>query len=207
MTSILLALAISIDSLGIGIAYGMQRIKVSIGALLVVVLITLTVLTATWFMGGILLTFLPVWSAKLLSSSLLIALGVIVLFQALLDYFYSCNYEELLIKKIRLKHLRLVINIIREPAVSDFDHSGVIEIKEAFYIGTALAIDAVAIGLIAAAYEVNLPIFLSGSAFLNFCLLKGGEFIGRRFHRLVYKEKLKILSGTIIIFMGIIKLI
>ena len=58
----------------------------------------------------------------------------------------------------RIRPLGLVVKILREPTVADTDTSGMIDIKEALLLGSALALDALGAGLGAAATGYNLSL-------------------------------------------------
>ncbi len=206
MTLLLLALSISLDSFGIGVSYGIKKIKVGVVPLLIISSISLATLLFSWTAGQLFLRMIPIKTAKLFSCSLLIGLGCGFFVQALLDSLYPA-YEERIIKKIRIKSFRIVINIIREPSTSDMDCSGCINIKEALYIGVALSIDALSIGVAAAVYGVPIIYFLAIAFLLNIFLLKFGEFSGKKFGQLISEKYLKFVSGTIIILMGVLKLV
>ncbi|TCT16262.1 putative sporulation protein YtaF [Natranaerovirga pectinivora] len=203
---ILFALSVSLDSLAVGISYGIKKIKISLYSLIVILLLSSLSLSLSWFVGGVILSVISINTVKIFSSLLLIVLGLIYLIQAIVDLNFPSNQERVPIKQFRIKFLNLVIDVIRESAASDIDNSGTIEIKEAFYIGTALAIDSLAIGFALATVEVNFLIFLLFANIINFSLLKIGQWFGKVTSFFISEEKLKIVSSSIIILLGIIRL-
>ncbi|TCK98491.1 putative sporulation protein YtaF [Natranaerovirga hydrolytica] len=202
----LFALSVSLDSLAVGISYGIKKIKISIISLFVILLLSSFSLMMSWLMGNLILSFVPMNGVKYLSSILLILLGLIYLIQAVVDLYYPSREEKIAIKQFQIKIFNIVIDIIREPSVSDIDHSGTIEIKEAFYIGTALAIDSLAIGFALSLYDFNIFLFLLCANLINFFLLHLGQWIGRMTSLFISEERLKIVSSCIIILLGIIRL-
>ncbi|WHH57708.1 sporulation membrane protein YtaF [Petroclostridium sp. X23] len=207
MTALLLALSLSLDSFGIGISYGIKKIKVAKTALLIITMMSLGALSCSWLLGQAILSIVSIHTTKILSALLLMSLGIFVFIQAFFDALFPASEEEKLIKKIKIKPLSIVVNIIREPSSSDIDHSGVIDIREAVYIGAALSIDSISVGIAAAAFQINLASIVIFTAVLNIILLKIGELIGKKFGNLVSQDKLKFASGTIIFILGILKLI
>lgn len=95
---------------------------------------------------------------------------------------------------------------MREPSTADIDHSGIIDIREAVYIGSALSIDALTVGLSLAAYQINLIWFLLLTAVINSLFLISGELIGKFVGRFISENKLKLAASITIILLGITKL-
>ncbi len=207
MEALLLALSISLDSFGIGISYGIKKIKLTKISLLIIILMSLVSLVMTWLIGQFIISIISIYAAKIVSSLLLVILGVFIFTHALFDHFYPMQKEARLIKNLRIKSLQIVVNIIREPSTSDMDHSGFIDVREALYIGTALSIDTLSVGLAAVIYGLNFIPFALYAAIMNIAFLKSGEFIGKRTAKQICRDKLKYISGIIIIAMGIIKLL
>lgn len=72
----LLVIAVSIDGLGVGITYGMQKIKVPIWAILIIMLCSGTVLLASMTIGNFLEKFISVDIAQSIGGVILISLGL-----------------------------------------------------------------------------------------------------------------------------------
>lgn len=207
LAALLLALSISMDSFGIGISYGIKKIKLTKVSLLIIFLMSIGSLLVTWLTGQFIVSVISIYTAKIVCSLLLIILGIFIFTHALFDYFYPMQEEERLVKKLRIKSLQIIVNIIREPSSSDMDHSGFIDVKEALYIGAALSIDTLSVGLAGVIYGLNLMPFALYTVIMNITFLKTGEFIGKHTAKQILEDKLKFLSGTIIIVMGILKLL
>ena len=205
--AVLLAISISLDSLAIGISYGMKNIRVSTGALLIIAMTSVAALLLSWAGGAALVSVVSSDIAKMASSVLLICLGLFFFLQAALDCAYPDTGGRRIIKKIRLKPFNLIINIIREPASGDQDRSGVIDCTEAWYIGAAMSVDAISVGMAAAAYEMNILLLACLTGMMTALFIKSGEFLGSKASGLASKGRLKFVSGAIILCMGIVRLI
>jgi putative sporulation protein YtaF len=203
---ILFALSLSLDSLAVGISYGLKKIKISRLPLFILLFMTSIAFSLTWFLGDYISSILSEQTVAIISSVLLILLGSSFLLQALLDLFMPPNEEKESTRQIYIRFLNLVINIKREACKSDMDHSGTIDIKEALYLGTALSIDAFAVGFALAIHDINYFLFLLFINLLNFSLLKSGLWIGKKTIVFLTEAKLKIISSSIIIFLGILRL-
>ena len=206
MYAFLLALSLNIDSLSIGVNYGLRKIKISIPAILTIVFISIMTLTLSYSAGHVIFSFLSVFASRLISSVLLISLGFVLFIQAMINICYPVESEAFIIKKIQIKPLNIIVNIVREPATADIDHSGRIDIKEAVYIGLALSIDALTVGLTLAAYRIDLIWFLILTASINSLLLLSGELIGKFLGKFISENKLKLAASITIIVLGLTKL-
>lgn len=207
MYPVLLAASISMDTFGIGVTYGMKRIKVPFFSLLLINIISLLFLAIAFLIGNILLNFITIFQAKLLSSALILLLGIVFFIQAYLDCHYPAGKGKQTIKMISIKAFGIVINIIRDPSSGDRDHSGVIELKEATYIGIALAMDAFTIGLAISIVKVHMLLFITSIFIINILFFKIGELIGKKMGRITSDHVLKYISATILICLGLLRLI
>lgn len=155
--------------------------------------------------GHFIFSFVPLIAAKIISSLLLIIWGVYLFSQTLININYPQNKEDVTIKKIKIKSLNIVINIVKESSCGDLDNSGVIDFKEALYIGTALAIDALTVGFSLAAYQIDLLLFISIAAALNLVFLILGQIIGKYAGKFISENTLKLVASVMIIILGLSK--
>ena len=148
-----LAISSSIDSLGIGITYGIRNTKISNLAKFILFIISFIVSFFAVYFGDFLKDLLPDNIANYIGSFLLVLLGGFVLFQALRKNIVKDNkiYEEVFsepkIYRFFIKFLGITIQIIKDPISSDLDKSNLIDGKEAIFLGVALSIDSFAIGI------------------------------------------------------------
>ena len=203
----LLALSLNLDSLSIGVSYGLKKIEIPFPALFIIVLMSISSIGLSWYLGSIIFSFISIYFAKIICSVLLITLGVTLFIQAKANIYYQDNKEEVTIKRLKIKSLNIIIDIIREPLYGDIDNSGKIDIKEAVYIGATLSLDALTIGLSLAAYEINIFSFIITSGILNITFIVIGQLIGRYLGKLASENKLKLMSSAIIIILGLTKLV
>lgn len=83
INSLMLALSSSIDSLGIGITYGIKNTKISHIAKVVLFVISFLIsLLSVWF-GDILKNIFSDFATKLIGNLILISMGIFVCFQAI----------------------------------------------------------------------------------------------------------------------------
>lgn len=203
----LLALSLNLDSLSIGVSYGLKKIKMPFLALFIIVFMSISSIGLSWYLGSIIFLYISSYFAKFISSILLITFGVTLFIQAKTNIHYQNFKEEVTIKRLKIKSLNIIIDIIREPLSGDIDNSGQIDIKEAIYIGLALSLDALTIGLSLAAYRINIFSFMIISGALNLAFITIGQLIGQYLGKMTSENNLKLVSGFIIIVLGLTKLV
>ena len=114
---LILAVSLSMDALGIGISYGLRRIRVSWKARVVICAMSMMVTGAAVGLGSVLLKVIPLPAAKLLGCGMLLILGLVIIVQG-----FRKRKEE-------------------NSFSCDFDRSKAIETAEALYLGAALSVD------------------------------------------------------------------
>lgn len=213
---VFLGFVLSIDSFGIGFAYGVRKILIPIRSLITITVITGTVLFISISMGHGLRHFVSPEFAEMMGGLLLITLGCWNLYN-----FYRMNNREKngpsatplsqIDKKkpakkiIELKNLRIVIEILEKPTKADIDQSGWISMKEAAVLGTALSLDAFGAGIGAAflGYPILLtPIII---AVMSGMFVYGGILVGAKFAHLKWVNQLRFFPSCLLIIMGIYK--
>ena len=141
---ILLSVSLSMDSLGIGISYGIRKIKVPWSAKLIICVISVIFTAIAVTLGNIILIVVPQKAAEIIGSLMLAFLGLFIILSALLPKREKKTKSS---RSIVLKPLGITIKIIKNPVSCDFDKSKHIDIIEAIYLGTALSIDSFAAGV------------------------------------------------------------
>lgn len=206
---ILIAIAISIDSLSVGIAYGVKKIKVPILSLLILDVLSVTFLGLGFLTGNILLKLVPPIWTQVIGGGILFIMGSYLLIQGWINYKYpTANISEpTQIAVISIESLGLAINILRDPSRIDMDTSGCIDTKEAVLLGIALAIDSLAVGIAVGLSSISLILFtLLLVGVINLVFLLTGIAFGRRYIANKLKEKAAFLPGCILITLGLMRL-
>ncbi|AXF55881.1 sporulation membrane protein YtaF [Salicibibacter kimchii] len=206
---LVLAFAVSVDAFGVGMTYGMRKVKIS---MLPVVLIGLfsfiSALMAGWF-AEVVFQYIPAQVADYLGGTILIAVGAWAIYQGTRS---KEQPQRPPVRKKRegtmvnweIKKLGLVIQVLRKPTAADMDGSGTISIKEAMLLGFALALDAFGAGFGAAMLGYPMLVFavfvfVMCSVFLVFGKKGGYKLSG---HKAI--NKLVFLPGLLIICIGLL---
>ena len=220
INSILLALSSSIDSLGIGITYGIKNTKISSMGKVVLFVISFTISVLSVWFGDILKNIFSDFVTKLIGSIILIIMGLFVCFQAIRkdkinsiskvlpsDSIYKNDDEKIYI--FFIDFLGITIKIIKNPTSSDLDASNSIDGKEALFLGVALSLDCLCIGACGSIIGVNsllFPLFISvfQRVFLSF-----GNVLGKKLRSLSHLPDniWSIISGVLLVLIGVFRFI
>lgn len=188
VNSLLLAISSSIDSLGIGITYGIKNTKISkIGKIILFAISLITTYISILF-GNIIQYILPKSFTNFLGCLILICMGIYICFQA-------------------LKKEKDSQNIFNSPISSDINHSKIIEPQEALILAIALSLDSFCIGICGAITDINLNLFPFLVSILQLVFLSLGSYLGiyiRNFCKLP-QNVWSIISGILLIFIGFYK--
>ncbi|MCG8502831.1 MAG: sporulation membrane protein YtaF [Firmicutes bacterium] len=203
--SLLIALAISIDSFSIGVAYGIKEVKIPLLSLIIINILCVGVFSISLLLGNLLFYFISYGVAKFISAMILISLGGWLLLGVIMDRIAPDRDHHILLKKIRIKPLGIVINILKEPSAADMDVSGNIDHKEACLLGIALSLDSLGVGI--GASLGNHALYAIGFlALFNWLFLIGGMKVGKYYSVTRLKEKVRLIPPLILICLGTLKL-
>lgn len=178
INSLILALSSSIDSLGIGITYGIKNTKITVYSQIILFIISVFVTTISIMLGSVLKSFLSDIISKIIGSGILILIGIIIIFQT------------------------------KDKSSSfDFNHSNIIDPSEAIALGIALSLDSLCIGIGGSIFGLNITLFPLSVAVLQLLFLNLGNFFGKRLIKFVNIPSgiWSIFSGGLLILIGIVK--
>lgn len=206
LTLLVLAFALSLDSYGVGVTYGLKKVKIPLISLMLIACCSGVSVLVAMLVGNIIFSFVPVEWAEATGAILLIFIGVFTLWQV----YAPAKKTPTPIKKrkvnqisFQLKIFGFVIHVLREPLKADMDDSGSITGREAFLLGAALSLDAFGAGVGAALLGYS-PWFLALCvALMSGLFLMLGMKSGFRFSNIPWVHRLSFLPGVILIILGI----
>lgn len=204
ISSILFGLAVSADGFAAGMAYGVKKIKIPIFSLLVIALASALAVSISMFCGrGLAMGLSPELASRLGALTILV-LGSYFVLQALGEKISTIDTEaEQPIISVSIKPLGIIVQILKEPARADFDCSGIISAREAFFLGLALALDAMGAGVGVAMAGLNIFYTVLAVGVLKFILVNLGLLVGAFFNQGWIKSLSAVISGLILIIIGI----
>ena len=223
INSLILAVSSSIDSLRIGITYGIKNTKISYIAKVVLFAISFIIsIISIWF-GTVLKNILPVYFTKYIGSFILILMGVFMCFQAIKNDKKNLNshfsavsnnishqyINEEKIYSFFIKFLGITIQIIKNPISSDFDKSNSIDAREALFLGLALSLDSFCIGISLSMLDISSIIFPFSISLFQLFFMSFGNYLGRKLNKVSHfpDNVWSISSGILLSIIGFFKLL
>lgn len=227
---LLLAFALSLDGFGVGITYGLRKMKIPLLSILIISLCSGVVICVSMQVGVLLAKVVSPYAASEVGAVILVLMGCWSLVQMLMqrekneaevEVEAEVGKDKEAVEKIEvasdpvkaavfsleLRRLGIVVQILRTPSSADMDDSGSISSVEAMLLGIALSLDAFGAGLGAALLGFN-PIWTSLTIALfsgTFLLL--GMKTGLRFSGNYWMKHAAALPALLLIAMGILKLL
>lgn len=201
MGLLLLVIAVSLDGFGVGITYGLRKVKVPLNALFVIMFCSGMIVFLSMAIGNILHSFISPQIAELLGGFIFICLGLIVLLQMFRSKLSKVTAE--VRSEGKLHNLKTVLST---PDQADLDQSGSISINEAFLLGTALALDAFGAGMGAALLGYSPILTTILIALTSGLFLFSGLKVGLLMSNNKYMQQLSILPPLLLIALGLFNL-
>ncbi len=221
---LLLAFALSLDSFGVGITYGLRQMRISALSVVIISLCSGIIIYISMQVGVLLAKVVSPEAASIVGAVILIIMGSWSLIQILIQkeksrdddkdtasiravQTFPAEEPEQTVFSLEIRKLGLVIRILRTPSSADIDKSGSISGIEAMWLGIALSLDAFGAGLGAALLGFSpvwtaLVIALFSGTFLVIGMKTGFRFSSRSWMR-----HFTALPALLLIAMGIIKLL
>lgn len=216
--ALLMAVALSLDGFGVGLAYGLRRIRIPMGSLIVIALCTVFAMGISMLFGSWVTLWLRFIPARLLGATILLTLGVFQLARAI----WNRRRDSLPLAvpamavaipkpvlepifRFQLNFFGLVIQVLKTPDIADVDGSGGISLRESILLGSALAMDAFASGIGAAMAGVTLSV-IGIVALTQIIMLRLGQQMAGRIPE-NWTAKAEYLPGAVLILVGLGKLI
>jgi putative sporulation protein YtaF len=217
---VLLSFAVSLDGFGVGLTYGVRKIRIPVSSILIISACSGLIILLSMMVGVALTSWMSPHGASLVGAVILIGIGVWALVQFLRSgepaesgdpeaaspAVPTGEMPQKPVLTLELRVFGIMIQILRTPSAADVDRSGIISAGEAFLLGTALSLDAFGAGIGAAL--VGFPPLLTAmliAASSGFFLWTGTR-VGFWAAGWRWVRRLSMLPGVILITMGIFKL-
>ncbi len=209
---ILLALCVSIDSLGTGITYGLKNTKITNRAKLTLFILSFVITSFSLFVGNAISGCVSTFFCKLIGSLILCSMGLWIIFQALKKdkentrvSDSSFNHEN--VYSFFLKSFGITIKIIRNPKYSDLDNSNNIDAKEALFLAIALSLDSIGVSIGGSILGITSMCFPFLVSFFQLVFLSMGSFLGNKLKFIpnIPDNIWSVIAGLLLILIGISK--
>jgi len=215
LTILILALSSNLDNLGVGMAYGTRKIKLSLSSNLLIAVITSGCTLISMALGkDVAIISKNQRAAGDVGAAIIIAVGIYLFFQSFRARgVHAAPSEQLTIRptgKLQnglLGWLKQLIRLTREPSLADWNYSRSIEAAEAATLGIALSLNNVPNGF--AAGLIGLSPALTTTAVFVFSVLTlwFGIWIGVRFMSRLFRDWAGPASGIMLILLGVYELL
>ena len=178
-TYVLLAFSTSIDSIGIGVTYGLRNIQITKKAKLILFTISFTISMLAVFIGSQIEKFLPNNLSNMIGSGILCFMGLEMLLQG-----------------------------IQDPEIYDVDSSKQIDSKEAISLGIALSLDAFSVGIGTGMFESTFLLFPLLVSLFQIGFLSIGRKVAQKIQKFkkISHSFWNYISASLLIMIGIIRL-
>ncbi|MGS0763637.1 sporulation membrane protein YtaF [Syntrophomonas curvata] len=208
LTILLFALAVSADGFAAGIAYGIGKIRIPFLSLLVISLASALAVSVSMLCGAGLTELLSPQLSSYLGALIILGIGAWFLLNACRDKIDSLeNGDEEPLLAFSIKPLGIIVQILKQPSRADFDCSGEISTGEAFFLGLALAMDALGAGIGMAMTGSNILYTAISVGVLKFILVNSGIFLGSKINTTRIKAVASLVPGLVFMTIGIIELL
>lgn len=207
LTLLAFALALNMDALGTGVAYGIRQIRIPFLSLLIISGMSVITILFSMLAGHMVSQLVSPVFAHRLGGVILLLVGIWILVQSIQEAKTESDSElERTVMQIRIRSLGLVIQVLREPSKADLDHSGIISAREAVLLGAALAMDAFGAGFAVSmlGFSPSLTALVVGIG--HIILTYVGLLVGKYFACSYLGRQLAMLPGCILIALGIFKI-
>lgn len=206
LTIILFALAVSIDGLGVGFAYGLRRLAIPAASLVLIGLSSATAIAVAMVCGKTVGSIINPAMGLKAGAVLMIGVGCFAVWQnrptkkeAAMPFTQNKKGLPSIVKE--------TVKVFKERTSADLDSSGKINCYEAVILGLALSLDGFAVGLGAAlsGFDIIKTPILAG--LIQVLCLKAGLLLGAAAPAVFNPRKFSRLPGCIIIFIGLVRII
>jgi len=217
---LVLAFAVSLDGFGVGITYGLRKIRMPLWSLLMVTICSATMIAVAMQVGSVLTDYVSEEWAQDIGALILIGVGSFALYNIVtqkekepldpalpvpnVDAAAPVPVKKTVLR-LELKKIGLVIQILRTPSSADVDRSGDISLKEAVVLGFALSMDGFGAGIGASLVGFHSVQTALTIALMNMLFIYTGIKVGRRFADMKMLRKMAFLPGLMLIVIGITK--
>jgi len=192
VTSFLIAGAANLDNGGVGVAYGLRKIRIPIGPNILIAAVAAGGALVFGLIGERAATLLPLWADSWIGAFVIIGVGVWVLI------------GDAMTRRVPRGPFA---GVLAKPATADADHSGDISLRESLLLSVALGINAWAGGLGAGLLGLGLWPVVAGVGIMSMLMLAVGVSLGSDVLGRLLGTRATLMAGLLLIGIGIKQLL
>lgn len=193
---LLIGVAANLDNLGVGVAYGVRRIKVPPVPNLIIAAVAFGFTWVSVWFGGYIARFLSDLVANSLGALLLIAVGIWVMAA-------QWRQREPTPQPQPAAFSPSVVDVWQQPERADSDRSGAISIRESLVLGVALSINCFTNGFTAGLWKLGALSTSLSTASFSYLALWLGAWLGVRYAARWLGNKATFAAGCLLILLGL----
>ncbi len=218
--TILLAVILSIDCLGVGLSYGMRHMILPWYGRVIISCCSGVAIAVSMFLGRVLEGILPGEQIHLFGECMLVCLGIFFLTRSIMELRKEKVEQEhaqsgqdvettgiIPLFQWRIPGLDIIVRIINNPQQADLDQSGQINSKEAIWLGFALAMDSFGAGICIALMGFSMLWVSVCTLAFAYILVTGGYIWGGHAGENPSYRKLNLVPGIMLITLGMIRIL
>jgi putative sporulation protein YtaF len=194
-----LALASSLDSLGVGVAYGLSGTRVRFTAHISIGIVMLAITWGSVALGNRISHYLPDQVTHIGSALIFAGIGLWTLLPMLRRKSQSSNETATLDPNRRLSPTAVLEALTR----ADIDHSRDIDWREGVLLGVALSLNNIGGGISAGLIHIGAAEMALLSVFFNVVCLTGGHLLGVQLRASRISDYAQAVSGVLLIAVGL----
>lgn len=198
-----LVIAVSLDGFGVGVTYGMRKIRVPLLGLLIIMLCSGIIVLLAMTTGNVLRAFISPDCAQVLGGTILILLGCFSLYNIIRPK----QEAEAKTSDSKSRKQNIFKTILTTPDKADLDQSGIISPNEAVLLGAALALDAFGAGIGASMLGYSPIITAVLIAFMSGLFVFFGIQTGMLLAKNRYMQRLTYVPPVLLIALGIFNIL
>ena len=203
---LLFMLAVSIDSLSAGFAYGTSRVQIKPLSGILLVFIPSVTITLMTKIGAYIFSLFPTWLFSTLSFLLLFILGCEKLIESLIRHLAARHPDIIGNWACKIKQLNIIFTIYFSPEDANKQDTQVLSAKEAFFLSLALSLDSI-LASMAFSYQVpSLIICFLLAVIFHFLLFLSGFVLGTLISK-KFSIDLSWLSGLFLLLLALYTLV
>lgn len=188
LSSLLFAISANTDNFVVGLSYGIKKIKIGFISNFIISFISMVGTVLSMSLSKVILKNIPGNLSKLIGSTILIIIG-------------SWTIIKPLIKKVSQDGL------LENPEKVDKDNSSTIDSKESIILAIALTINNIGLGIGASITGLNILLTSLLTFVLSIIMILIGFFLGTNYLSKAFGKSATIVSGLIIILLGLFEML
>ena len=206
VSALFLGLAANLDNLGVGISYGVQKIRVPFISNFSIAFLSGIITIISVLTGHLLSHYIAV--AGELGASMIVIIGIwVMVHKTSTSNSLPVAIPVMKTYSVPIKAFSCVVQITKEPSVADFDANGIISTKEAMVLGLTLSFNCIATGVGAGLTGMD-PLSSSISVFIfSMVSISVGYLIGWKTASDRFEHLSQVISGAVLILIGIYELL